>query len=160
MRDKHPLLFDLLVTMAVQTAVYLIIIFDTQIIEPVLRLMGVRSQGIMPPTEIVRFFVSRAAEISAAVAAGIFRARVYFWVPSFLLIFIGFTIFYPDIIPPFNENNIINLPWIAEYLGYGTKIYSAVCMAVFSFLYQLIPYTFTRIIVCGMGRRNPPTDKL
>ncbi len=160
MREKHPLLFNLIVTMAIQTAVYLVIIFDTQVIEPVLRQMGVRSQGIIPPTEIVRFFVSRAAEISAAIAAGVFRSRVYFWVPSFLLIFIGFAIFYPDIIPLFNENNIINLPRAAEYLGYETKIYSAVCLAVFSFLYQLLPFTVTRIIVYRRDRRNPPADKL
>lgn len=45
MRDKHPLLFNLLVTMSIQTAVYLIIIFDTQIVEPVLRLMGGPQSG-------------------------------------------------------------------------------------------------------------------
>lgn len=144
---KYPLLFNLVLTMAIQIGVYLIIIFDTQVIEPILRLMGVRSQGIMAPTEVIRFLVIGAAEISAAVAAGAIRSRVYFWLPSFLLIFIGFTIFYPDILPTVNGSDFPNFPWLAKYLGYGTKIYSAICQAVVSFVYQLIPYTVTRILL-------------
>lgn len=63
MKKKHPLLFNLVLTMAIQIGVYLIIIFDTQIIEPILQLMGVRSQGIMAPTEVIRFLVISVAEI-------------------------------------------------------------------------------------------------
>ena len=144
---KHPLLFNLVLTMAIQIGVYLIIIFDTQIIEPILQLMGVRSQGIIAPTEVIRFLVISAAEISAAIVAGTIRSRVYFWLPSFLLIFLSFTIFYPDILPTVNGSNFPNFPWLAEYLGYGTKKYSAICQAVISFVYQLLPYTVTRILL-------------
>lgn len=147
MKKRHPLLFNLVLTMAIQICVYLIIIFDTQIIEPILQLMGVRSQGIMAPTEVIRFLVISVAEISAAIVAGTIRSKVYFWLPSFLLIFIGFAIFYPDILPTVNESNFPNFPWFAEYLGYGTKKYSAICQAVVSFIYQLLPYTVTRILL-------------
>lgn len=147
MKKRHPLLFNLVLTMAIQICVYLIIIFDTQIIEPILQLMGVRSQGIMAPTEVIRFLVISVAEISAAIVAGTIRSKVYFWLPSFLLIFIGFAIFYPDILPTVNESNFPNFPWLAEYLGYGTKKYFAICQAVVSFIYQLLPYTVTRILL-------------
>lgn len=50
---KHPLLSNLVLTMAIQTGVYLFIMFDTQIIEPILQALGVRSRGIMAPTEIL-----------------------------------------------------------------------------------------------------------
>ncbi|MBE6889550.1 MAG: hypothetical protein E7485_06010 [Ruminococcaceae bacterium] len=148
------MLFNLILTIAIQIGVYLIMIFELQIIEPILQAMGVRSQGIMPPTEIVRFFVGRATLISSAIAAGVIRSKVYFWIPSFLLIFVGFAIFYPDNLPTVNESNYLNLPWIAEYLGYGTKIYSAICQAVFSFLYQLLPYMITRILLFRRERKQ------
>ena len=48
---KHPLLFNLILTMAIQIGVYLIIIFELQIIEPILQALGVRSEGIMAPTD-------------------------------------------------------------------------------------------------------------
>lgn len=155
---KHPLLFNLVLTMTIQISVYLIIILDTQIIEPILQLMGVRSQGIMAPTEVIRFLVISMAEISAAILAGTIRSKVYFWLPSFLLIFIGFTIFYPNILPAVNGSDFPNFPWLAEYLGYGTKKYSAICQAVVSFAYQLIPYTVTRLLLfrrdCRRDYRN------
>ena len=50
---KHPLLSNLILTMAIQMGVYLIIIFELQIIEPILQALGVRSEGIMAPTEVV-----------------------------------------------------------------------------------------------------------
>ena len=151
---KHPLLFNSIFTMAIQIIIYLIIIFELQIIEPILQALGVRSEGIMAPTEVVRFFVMRVVLIAAAISAGIIRSKVYFWIPSFLLIFICFAIFYPDNLPRFKEDNIINLPWIAEYLGYGTTIYSAICQAVFTFLFQLLPYTITRILIFRKERKQ------
>lgn len=96
---KHPLLSNLILTMAIQIGVYLIIIFELQIIEPTLQALGVRSEGIMAPTEVVRVFVIRVILIKAAILAGIIRSKVYFWIPSFLLIFVGFAIYYPDILP-------------------------------------------------------------
>ena len=151
---KHPLLFNFILTMAIQIGVYLIIIFELQIIEPILQALGVRSEGIMAPTEVVRVFVIRVILIRAAILAGIIRSKVYFWIPSFLLIFIGFAIFYPDNLPRFKENNIFNLPWLAEHLGYGSIIYSAICSAVSSFFYQLIPYTITRILLLRNDRKQ------
>ena len=141
-------------TMAIQIIIYLIKIFEVQIIEPMLQAMGVRSEGILPPTAVVRLIVFSAVLIAAAIAAGIIRSKVYFWIPSFLLIFICFAIFYPDNLPRFKEDNIINLPWIAEYLGYGTTIYSAICQAVFTFLFQLLPYTITRILIFRKERKQ------
>ncbi len=151
---KHPLLSNLILTMAIQIGVYLIIIFELQIIEPILQALGVRSEGIMAPTEVVRFFVMRVVLIAAAISAGIIRSKVYFWIPSFLLIFVGFAIYYPDILPRVGKNSIVNLPLIAEHLGYGTIMYSAICSAVFSFLYQLLPYAITRIIKQKLEARN------
>lgn len=151
---KHPLLSNLILTMAIQIGVYLIIIFELQIIEPILQALGVRSEGIMAPTEVVRFFVMRVVLIAAAISAGIIRSKVYFWIPSFILIFIGFAIYYPDNLARIKEDNIINLPWIAEYLGYGTTIYSAICQAVFTFLFQLLPYTITRILIFRKERKQ------
>ena len=148
---KHPLLFNSIFTMAIQISIYLIKIFEVQIIEPMLQAMGVRSEGILPPTAVVRL---SAVLIAAAIAAGIIRSKVYFWIPSFLLIFICFAIFYPDNLPRFKEDNKINLPWIAEYLGYGTTIYSAICQAVFTFLFQLLPYTITRILIFRKERKQ------
>ncbi len=121
---KHPLLSNLILTMAIQIGVYLIIIFELQIIEPILQALGVRSEGIMAPTEVVRFFVMRVVLITAAISAGAIRSKVYFWIPSFLLIFVGFAIYYPDILPRVEKTNMVNLPLIAEHLGYGTIIYS------------------------------------
>ena len=46
---KHPLLFNSIFTMAIQIIIYLIKIFEVQIIEPMLQAMGVRSEGILPP---------------------------------------------------------------------------------------------------------------
>ena len=117
---KHPLLSNLILTMAIQMGVYLIIIFELQIIEPILQALGVRSEGIMAPTEVVRFFFMRVVLIAAAISAGVIRSKVYFWIPSFLLIFVGFAIYYPDILPRVGKNSIVNLPLIAEHLGYGT----------------------------------------
>ena len=151
---KHPLLFNFIFTMAIQIGVYLIEIFEVQIIEPMLQAMGVRSEGILPPTAVVRLIVFSAVLIAAAISAGVIRSKVYFWIPSFLLIFICFAIFYPDNLPRFKEDNIINLPWIAEYLGYGTTIYSAICQAVFTFLFQLLPYTITRILIFRKERKQ------
>lgn len=148
---KHPLLFNSIFTMAIQIIIYLIKIFEVQIIEPMLQAMGVRSEGILPPTAVVRLIVFSAVLIAAAIAAGIIRSKVYFWIPSFLLIFICFAIFYPDNLPRFKEDNIINLPWIAEYLGYGT---TAICQAVFTFLFQLLPYTITRILIFRKERKQ------
>ena len=116
--------------MAIQIGVYLIEIFEVQIIEPMLQAMGVRSEGILPPTAVVRLIVFSAVLIAAAIATGVIRSKVYFWIPSFLLIFIGLAIYYPDNLPRIKENNIINLPWIAEHLGYGCIMYSAICIAV------------------------------
>lgn len=144
---KHPLLSNFIFTMAIQIGVYLIIIFELQIIEPILQALGVRSEGIMAPTEVVRFFVMRVVLIAAAISAGVIRSKVYFWIPSFILIFIGFAIYYPDNLARVKEDNIINLPWIAEHLGYGSIIYSAICIAVAKFLCELLPYTITRILL-------------
>ena len=116
--------------------------------------MGVRSEGILPPTAVVSLIVFSAVLIAAAIAAGIIRSKIYFWIPSFLLIFIGFAIFYPDNLPRFKENNIFNLPWLAEHLGYGTIMYSAICQAVFSFFYQLIPYSIIRILLLRKDRKQ------
>ena len=46
----HPLLFNSIFTLAIQISIYLIKIFEVQIIEPMLQAMGVRSEGILPPT--------------------------------------------------------------------------------------------------------------
>ena len=108
----------------------------------------------MAPTEVVRVFVIRVILIRAAILAGIIRSKVYFWIPSFLLIFVGFAIYYPDILPRVEKTNMVNLPLIAEHLGYGTIIYSAICFAVFSFFYQLIPYTITRILLLRKDRKQ------
>ena len=151
---KHPLLFNFIFTMAIQIGVYLIEIFEVQIIEPMLQAMGVRSEGILPPTAVVSLIVFSAVLIAAAIAAGIIRSKIYFWIPSFLLIFIGFAIYYPDNLARIKKDNIINLPWIAEYLGYGTTIYSAICQAVFTFLFQLLPYTITRILIFRKERKQ------
>ena len=151
---KHPLLFNFILTMAIQICVYLIEIFEVQIIEPMLQAMGVRSEGILPPTAVVRLIVFSAVLIAAAISAGIIRSKVYFWIPSFLLIFVGFAIYYPDILPRVEKNSIVNLALIAEYLGYGTIMYSAICTAVFSFFYQLIPYTITRILLLRKDRKQ------
>ena len=151
---KHPLLFNFIFTMAIQIGVYLIEIFEVQIIEPMLQAMGVRSEGILPPTAVVTLIVFSAVLIAAAIAAGVIRSKVYFWIPSFLLIFIGLEIYYPDNLPRIKENNIINLPWIAEHLGYGSIMYSAICIAVGKFLCELLPYTITRIIKQKLEARN------
>ena len=151
---KHPLLSNLILTMAIQIGVYLIEIFEVQIIEPMLQAMGVRSEGILPPTAVVRPIVFSAVLIAAAILAGVIRSKVYFWIPSFLLIFVGFAIYYPDILPRVEKTNMVNLPLIAEHLGYGTIIYSAICFAVFSFFYQLIPYTITRILLLRKDRKQ------
>ena len=151
---KHPLLSNLILTMAIQIGVYLIIIFELQIIEPILQALGVRSEGIMAPTEVVRFFVMRVVLIAAAIAAGVIRSKVYFWIPSFILIFIGFAIYYPDNLARIKEDNIINLPWIAEHLGYGSIIYSAICIAVAKFLCELLPYAITRILLLRKDRKQ------
>ena len=151
---KHPLLFNSIFTMAIQIIIYLIKIFEVQIIEPMLQAMGVRSEGILPPTAVVRLIVFSAVLIAAAIATGVIRSKVYFWIPSFLLIFIGLAIYYPDNLPRIKENNIINLPWIAEHLGYGSIMYSAICIAVGKFLCELLPYTITRIIKQKLEARN------
>ena len=151
---KHPLLFNLILTMAIQIGVYLIEIFEVQIIEPMLQAMGVRSEGILPPMSVVRLIVFSAVLIAAAISAGIIRSKVYFWIPSFLLIFVGFAIYYPDILPRVEKTNMVNLPLIAEHLGYGTIIYSAICIAVFSFFYQLIPYSIIRILLLRKDRKQ------
>ena len=151
---KHPLLFNFIFTMAIQIGVYLIEIFELQIIEPILQTLGVRSEGIMAPTEVVRVFVIRVILIRAAILAGIIRSKVYFWIPSFILIFIGFAIYYPDNLARIKEDNIINLPWIAEHLGYGSIIYSAICIAVAKFLCELLPYTITRILLLRKDRKQ------
>ncbi len=158
---KHPLLFNFILTMAIQIGVYLIIIFELQIIEPILQALGVRSEGIMAPTEVVRVFVIRVILIRAAILAGIIRSKVYFWIPSFLLIFVGFAIYYPDNLARIKEDNIINLPWIAEHFGYGSIIYSAICIAVAKFLCELLPYTITRILLLRKDRkRGESTDEI
>lgn len=151
---KHPLLFNFIFTMAIQIGVYLIEIFEVQIIEPMLQAMGVRSEGILPPTAVVSLIVFSAVLIAAAIAAGVIRSKVYFWIPSFLLIFVGFAIYYPDILPRVEKTNMVNLPLIAEHLGYGTIIYSAICFAVFSFFYQLLPYIITRILLLRKDRKQ------
>ena len=151
---KHPLLSNLILTMAIQIGVYLIIIFELQIIEPILQALGVRSEGIMAPTEVVRVFVIRVILIRAAILAGIIRSKVYFWIPSFILIFIGFAIYYPDNLARIKEDNIINLPWIAEHFGYGTIMYSAICIAVAKFLCELLPYMITRILLLRKDRKQ------
>ena len=158
---KHPLLFNFILTMAIQIGVYLIIIFELQIIEPILQALGVRSEGIMAPTEVVRVFVIRVILIRAAILAGIIRSKVYFWIPSFLLIFVGFAIYYPDNLARIKEDNIINLPWIAEHFGYGSIIYSAICIAVAKFLCELLPYTITRILLLRKDRKQgESTDEI
>ena len=151
---KHPLLSNFIFTMAIQIGVYLIEIFEVQIIEPMLQAMGVRSEGILPPTSVVRLIVFSAVLIAAAISAGVIRSKVYFWIPSFILLFIGFAIYYPDNLARIKEDNIINLPLIAEYLGYGTIMYSAICQVVFSFFYQLIPYAITRILLLWKDRKQ------
>lgn len=151
---KHPLLSNLILTMAIQIGVYLIEIFEVQIIEPMLQALGVRSEGILPPTAVVGLIVFSAVLIAAAILAGVIRSKVYFWIPSFLLIFVGFAIYYPDILPRVEKTNMVNLPLIAEYLGYGTIMYSAICTAVFSFFYQLLPYTITRILLLRKDRKQ------
>ena len=151
---KHPLLFNFILTMAIQIGVYLIEIFEVQIIEPLLQALGVRSEGIMAPTEVVRFFVMRVVLIAAAISAGIIRSKVYFWIPSFLLIFVGFAIYYPDILQKEKKTNMVNLPLIAEHLGYGSIIYSAICSAVSSFLFQLLPYSIIRILLLRKDRKQ------
>ena len=151
---KHQLLFNFIFTMAIQIGVYLIEIFEVQIIEPMLQAMGVRSEGILPPTAVVSLIVFSAVLIAAAISAGIIRSKVYFWIPSFLLIFVGFAIYYPDILPRVEKTNMVNLPLIAEYLGYGTIMYSAICFAVFSFFYQLLPYIITRILLLRKDRKQ------
>ena len=151
---KHPLLFNFIFTMAIQIGVYLIEIFEVQIIEPMLQALGVRSEGIMAPTEVVRVFVIRVILIRAAILAGIIRSKVYFWIPSFLLIFVGFAIYYPDNLARIKEDNIINLPWIAEHFGYGSIMYSAICIAVAKFLCELLPYTITRILLLRKDRKQ------
>ena len=151
---KHPLLFNFILTMAIQIGVYLIIIFELQIIEPMLQAMGVRSEGILPPTAVVRLIVFSAVLIAAAIAAGVIRSKVYFWIPSFILIFIGFAIYYPDNLARIKEDNMINLPWIAEHFGYGSIMYSAICIAVAKFLCELLPYTITRILLLRKDRKQ------
>ena len=151
---KHPLLSNLILTMAIQIGVYLIEIFEVQIIEPMLQAMGVRSEGILPPTAVVGLIVFSAVLIAAAILAGVIRSKVYFWIPSFLLIFVGFAIYYPDILPRVEKTNMVNLPLIAEHLGYGTIMYSAICFAVFSFFYQLLPYIITRILLLRKDRKQ------
>ena len=151
---KHPLLSNFIFTMAIQIGVYLIEIFEVQIIEPMLQAMGVRSEGILPPTAVVRLIVFSAVLIAAAISAGIIRSKVYFWIPSFLLLFIGFTIYYPDNLSRIKEDNIINLPWIAEHFGYGSIMYSAICIAVAKFLFELLPYTITRILLLRKDRKQ------
>ena len=74
---KHPLLFNFILTMAIQIGVYLIEIFEVQIIEPMLQAMGVRSEGILPPTAVVGLIVFSAVLIAAAIAAGVIRSKVY-----------------------------------------------------------------------------------
>ena len=151
---KHPLLSNFIFTMAIQIGVYLIEIFEVQIIEPLLQAMGVRSEGILPPTAVVSLIVFSAVLIAAAISAGVIRSKVYFWIPSFLLIFAGFAIYYPDNLARIKEDNIINLPWIAEHFGYGSIMYSAICTAVFSFFYQLIPYSIIRILLLRKDRKQ------
>ena len=151
---KHPLLFNLILTMAIQIGVYLIEIFEVQIIEPLLQAMGVRSEGILPPTAVVSLIVFSAVLIAAAISAGVIRSKVYFWIPSFILLFIGFAIYYPDNLARIKEDNIINLPWIAEHFGYGSIMYSAICQAVFSFFYQLLPYIITLILLLRKDRKQ------
>ena len=63
---KHPLLFNFIFTMAIQIGVYLIEIFEVQIIEPMLQAMGVRSEGIMAPTEFLVNHVSEQAKTKRA----------------------------------------------------------------------------------------------
>ena len=75
---KHPLLSNLILTMAIQIGVYLIIIFELQIIEPILQTLGVRSEGIMAPTEVVRVFVIRVILIRAAIWQALFAQRFIF----------------------------------------------------------------------------------
>ena len=151
---KHPLLFNLILTMAIQIGVYLIIIFELQIIEPILQALGVRSEGILPPTAVVRPIVFSAVLIAAAILAGVIRSKVYFWIPSFILIFIGFAIYYPDNLARIKEDNMINLPLIAEHFGYGSIMYSAICIAVAKFLCELLPYTITRILLLRKDRKQ------
>jgi len=151
---KHPLLFNFILTMAIQIGVYLIEIFEVQIIEPLLQALGVRSEGIMAPTEVVRFFVMRVVLIAAAILAGLLRSKGFFLVTFFLLIFVGFAIYYPDILPRVEKTNMVNLPLIAEHLGYGSIIYSAICSAVSSFLFQLLPYSIIRILLLRKDRKQ------
>ena len=151
---KHPLLFNFILTMAIQIGVYLIEIFEVQIIEPMLQAMGVRSEGILPPTAVVSLIVFSAVLIAAAISAGVIRSKVYFWIPSFILIFIGFAIYYPDNLARIKKDNIINLPWIAEHFGYGSIMYSAICIAVAKFLCELLPYTITHILLLRKDRKQ------
>ena len=71
-----------------------------------------------------------------------------------ILIFIGFAIYYPDNLARIKEDNIINLPWIAEHFGYGSIMYSAICIAVAKFLCELLPYTITRILLLRKDRKQ------
>ena len=151
---KHPLLSNFIFTMAIQIGVYLIEIFEVQIIEPMLQAMGVRSEGILPPTAVVSLIVFSAVLIAAAISAGVIRSKVYFWIPSFILIFIGFAIYYPDNLARIKEDNIINLPWIAEHFGYGSIMYSAICIAVAKFLCELLPYSIIRILLLRKDRKQ------
>lgn len=72
---KHPLLFNFIFTMAIQIGVYLIEIFEVQIIEPMLQAMGVRSEGILPPTAVVRLIVFSAVLIAAQLRQVLFGQR-------------------------------------------------------------------------------------
>mgnify|MGYP007041187762 CR=1 FL=1 len=74
---KHPLLSNFIFTMAIQIGVYLIEIFEVQIIEPLLQAMGVRSEGILPPTAVVSLIVFSAVLIAAAISA-LFAQRFIF----------------------------------------------------------------------------------
>ena len=143
---KHPLLSNLILTMAIQMGVYLIIIFELQIIEPILQALGVRSEGIMAPTEVVRVFVIRVILIRAAILAGIIRSKVYFWIPSFLLIFVGFAIYYPDILPrvgkkQHSEFAIDCRTFRLWYYNVFCYLYS--CIFVLLSAYSLYDYPYT-----------------
>lgn len=72
---KHPLLFNSIFTMAIQIIIYLIKIFEVQIIEPMLQAMGVRSEGILPPTAVVRLIVFSAVLIAAQLRQVLFVQR-------------------------------------------------------------------------------------
>lgn len=61
--------------MAIQIGVYLIEIFEVQIIEPMLQAMGVRSEGILPPTAVVSLIVFSAVLIAAQLRQALFAQR-------------------------------------------------------------------------------------